>query len=147
LKSQLGSDVKLVPGSGAAGGLGAGILAFLSASLGSGINTVLDTVDFDTLLDGTDLVLTGEGKIDGQSLRGKVVLGVAARAEKKGIPVVAVVGDIGDNIHEVYSKGITAVVSIDRVAVPFSQAALRCKPDLLDTMDMIMRLIKLGRIS
>ncbi len=143
LKDQLDKDIALVPGSGAAGGLGAGILSFLSANLRSGINTMLDTVGFDELLDEADLVFTGEGKLDGQSLRGKVVLGVAAVAQRKNIPVVAVVGDIGENIEEVYSRGISAVVSINRVAVPFSEAALRCETDLADTMDMIMRLIRL----
>ncbi len=143
LKDQLDKDIALVPGSGAAGGLGAGILSFLSANLRSGINTILETVGFDELLGGADIVFTGEGKLDGQSLRGKVVLGVAARARRKNVPVVAVVGDIGENIEEVYSGGISAVVSINRVAVPFSEAALRCETDLADTMDMIMHLLRL----
>ncbi len=143
LRDQLNKDVASVAGSGAAGGLGAGILSFLSADLRSGINTVLDTVEFDALLEEADIVFTGEGRLDGQSLRGKVVLGVAERARVKNTPVIAVVGDIGDHIEEVYSRGVSAVVSINRVAVPFREAALRCEADLADTMDMILRLVRL----
>jgi glycerate kinase len=143
LKQQLGIDIAHLPGTGAAGGLGAGIMAFLKAGLKSGIDTVLDTVGFNNLLQGTDLVITGEGRIDGQSLRGKVVVGIAGRAKEKGIPLIAVVGDIGDDIQQVYSKGVTAVVSINRVAVPFEKAAARCETDLSCTMDTIMRLLKI----
>lgn len=143
LKEQLKTDVAELPGAGAAGGMGAGVAAFLRAKLKPGIDTVLDAVGFDGLLDNADIIFTGEGKIDGQSLRGKVVLGIAARAKKKNVPVIAVVGDIGDDIDEVYGQGITAVMSINRVAVPFEEARLRCERDLALTMDTIMRLLKL----
>lgn len=145
IKKQLNRDVSMIPGAGAAGGLGAGILAFLNGKLHSGIETVLDTVQFDDLLKGADLVFTGEGKIDGQSLRGKVVVGVAGRAKKSMTPVIAVVGDIGDDITGVYGKGVTAVVSINRVAVPFKIASTRCEKDLSDTMDTVMRLLALRK--
>jgi glycerate kinase len=144
LEKQLNIDVAQKPGAGAAGGLGAGILAFLDGTLESGIETVLDTVKFNTLLNGADIVFTGEGKIDGQSLRGKVVVGVARRAKKQNVPVIAVVGDIGDDIDGIYEAGVSAIVSINRVAVPFSVAATRCESDLKETMDTIMRLIKLS---
>ncbi|HAA25478.1 MAG TPA: glycerate kinase [Ruminiclostridium sp.] len=143
LKKQLDIDVAQKPGAGAAGGLGAGILAFLGGSLESGIETVLDTVKFDTLLNDANLVFTGEGKIDGQSLRGKVVVGIARRAKKQNVPVIAVVGDIGDDIDGIYETGVSAIVSINRVAVPFSIAAARSESDLKETMDTIMRLLKL----
>jgi len=144
LKKQFNMDLAQKPGAGAAGGLGAGIIAFLNGSLESGIETVLDTVRFDTLLDGANIVFTGEGKIDGQSLRGKVVAGVAGRAKKQNVPVIAVVGDIGDDIDGIYEAGVSAIVSINRVAVPFSVAAARCESDLKETMDTIMRLLKLS---
>jgi glycerate kinase len=143
IENQLNKNVAEVPGAGAAGGLGAGIMAFLNGKLHSGIETVLDTVGFDHTLQGTDLVFTGEGKIDGQSLRGKVVVGVARRAKKNNIPVIAVVGDIGDDIDDIYTLGVTAIVSINRVAIPFEQAATRSERDMADTMDTIMRLLKL----
>ncbi len=106
-----------------------------------GIETVLDTVSFNSLLNGADLVFSGEGKIDFQSLRGKVVIGVARRTKKMGVPLIAVVGDIGDNIEDIYNEGVSAVFSINRVAVPFSEAKLRSKSDLALTMDNIMRFI------
>lgn len=144
LVRHLNLDVAQIPGAGAAGGLGAGIIAFLNGTLESGIETVLDTVKFDALLRDANIVFTGEGKIDGQSLRGKVVAGVAKRAKKQNVPVIAVVGDIGDDIDGIYEVGVSAIVSINRVAVPFSVAAARCESDLAETMDTIMRLLKLS---
>ncbi len=89
------------------------------------------------------MVLTGEGKIDFQSLRGKVVIGVARRTKEKKIPLIAIVGDIGDHIEAVYDEGVTAIFSINRVAVPFEQAKLRCKTDLSLTMDNLLRFMSL----
>lgn len=143
LKKDLGIDILNVPGSGAAGGLGAGVIAFAGAELKPGIDIVLDTVKFDEIAKGASCVLTGEGKIDGQSLRGKVVVGVARRAKVQNVPVVAIVGDIGDDIDNVYSLGVTAVMSINRVAVPFEKARLRCESDLELTIDTFMRLSKM----
>lgn len=142
LNRDLSIDILNVPGSGAAGGLGAGVIAFAGAELKPGIDIVLDTVKFDEIVKGASLVITGEGKIDGQSLRGKVVVGVARRAKVQNVPVVAVVGDIGDDIENVYSLGVTAVMSINRVAVPFEKARFRCESDLELTVDTLMRLSK-----
>lgn len=139
IKDTYGIDASAVPGAGAAGGLGAGLVVFAGAVLKKGIETVLDEVGFDALLDGGDYVFTGEGKLDSQSIRGKVVIGVARRAKRKNVPVIAVVGDIGDDIDEIYSEGVTAVVSINRSAIPFEKARLRCESDLSLTMDTIMR--------
>jgi glycerate kinase len=88
-------DIQQIPGSGAAGGLGAGLVAFCGATLRSGIDLVLDQTGFDAALADADLVLTGEGRIDVQTKYGKVLSGVLARAHRAGIPVTAVVGDIG----------------------------------------------------
>jgi glycerate kinase len=87
-------DVQDVPGSGAAGGLGAGLVAFCGATLRSGIDIVLDQTGFDAALAGADLVVTGEGRIDAQTRYGKVLSGVLSRARRSGIPVAAIVGDI-----------------------------------------------------
>lgn len=141
IRRDLGVDVAEIPGGGAAGGMGAGMVAFFGSSLQMGIETVLDTVRFSELLENTDMVFTGEGKIDGQSLRGKVVIGVARRAKQKGVPVVAVVGDIGDNVEGAYDEGVSAVFSINRVAVDFRQARTRAKSDLALTMDNLMRFV------
>lgn len=145
IKDSLRLDVSGLAGAGAAGGMGAGIYAFLDARLQSGIQTILNTVHFDELLRGTDIVFTGEGKLDAQSLRGKVVLGVADRAKQAGVPVIAVVGDIGDGIDEVYARGVSAVFSINRVAVPFAQAKPRSRSDLSLTMGDILRILRIGR--
>lgn len=135
-----GADAAGKPGAGAAGGMGAGVRVFLGGTLRMGIETVLDVTGFARLLPGASLVLTGEGRLDGQSLRGKVVSGVAAEAAKAGVPVIAVAGDIGGGIEEVYSRGVSAVLSINRVAVPYEQARLRARDDLFLTIDTLMRL-------
>lgn len=131
-----------LPGAGAAGGMGGGVVAFFGSQLKMGIEMVLEVVEFDKLLDDASLVLTGEGKIDGQSVRGKVVMGVAKQAKEKNVPVFAIVGDVGDGIESIYEQGITAVFSINRVAVPYSEAKKRAKKDLADTVENIFRAIK-----
>lgn len=105
-----GRAVADLPGAGAAGGLGAGLHAFLGAELVSGIDCVLDTVGFDRMLEGCALVITGEGRMDGQSARGKAPIGVAHRAKRQGIPVIAIVGSRADDIEEVYNEGISVVI-------------------------------------
>ena len=142
VKKDLGIDKADYPGAGAAGGMGYGMLCFLGAELKPGIETVLDATDFDRKLKGTNFVFTGEGKIDSQSLRGKVVIGVARRAKKAGVPVIAVVGDAEHGLDAVYDTGVTAVFSINRLAVPFSEAKKTAEADLSATMRDILRLIR-----
>ncbi|MGH0053608.1 MAG: glycerate kinase family protein [Sphaerochaetaceae bacterium] len=142
IKNDLHIDVQAIPGSGAAGGMGGGMAAFFSSTLQMGIETVLETVNFDTLLQEADLVLTGEGKIDGQSLRGKVVIGVSRRAKKAQVPVIAVVGDIGDDVEGAYDEGVSGIFSINRVAVDFKKAKGRAPEDMEKTIDNLMRFIK-----
>ncbi len=135
-------DVQAIPGSGAAGGMGGGMAAFFGSRLQMGIETVLETVNFDNLLQDADLVLTGEGKIDGQSLRGKVVIGVARRAKKADVPVLAIVGDIGDDVEGAYEEGVSGIFSINRVAVEFKKAKPRAPQDMEKTIDNLMRFTK-----
>jgi glycerate kinase len=139
---ELGIDVSDIPGAGAAGGMGGGMAAFFGARLQMGIEAVLDAAGFDRLLEGAAMVFTGEGRIDAQSLRGKLVIGVSRRV-KKAVPVIAVAGDISGNIEEVYGEGVTAVFSINREAIPFEQAKSRAQDDLRRAMDNLMRLIRL----
>ena len=141
----LGRDFSHLPGAGAAGGLGFGMAAFCGAQLRVGIDAVLDAVGFDSLLPGTDVVFTGEGKIDSQSARGKVVSGVAARCRKAGVPVVAVVGQIGQGFEEMYQQGLTAVFSINRAAQPFAESRFHAGENLALTMENIARLLAAGR--
>lgn len=135
-------DAAELPGSGAAGAMGAGMFAFFGARLEMGIQVVLDTVRFEELIRDADLILTGEGKIDSQSLRGKVVIGVARRAKPMGVPVVAVVGDIDDNIENAYEQGVSGIFSINRVAVDFKLAKHRSSSDMGLTVDNLMRFCK-----
>jgi glycerate kinase len=105
LADDLGVEVAEVPGAGAAGGLGAGAIAFLGAELRPGIELVLDLVGFDRALDGADLVVTGEGKLDAQSLRGKAPVGVARAAAAHGVPVVALAGAVEVADRELRAAG------------------------------------------
>ena len=139
---QIGVDLQEIPGSGAAGGMGGGMKAFFGARMQMGIDAVLETTGFEKLAADADVVFTGEGKIDTQSLRGKVVIGVARKAKKMGIPVIAVVGDIGDDIEAAYGEGVTGIFSTNRVAVPYKEARLRAKSDMKLTMDNILRFMK-----
>ena len=142
IKQDLKVDVSNLPGGGAAGGIGAGVVAFLNAQLRMGIETVLDTVHFENMIKDADMILTGEGKLDGQSLRGKVIAGVTRRAKKAGVPVVAVVGGIGEGAEEAYKEGLSAMFSINRLPIDFSLARLDAKPNLALAVDNIMRLIQ-----
>lgn len=137
-------DIARLSGAGAAGGMGAGVAAFLGGRLQSGIETVLDLVQFDAMLDGADLVFTGEGRIDGQSLRGKAVMGVAAHAARKNVPVVAVAGSIGDGAEALYDCGVTAMFSINRRPMAFSEARGFSAENLEKTMCDILRLYDAG---
>ena len=123
-------DVSGLAGGGAAGAMGAGMVAFFKSQLKMGIETILDLVDFDQLIHEADLIFTGEGKIDDQSLSGKVPIGVARRAQKAQVPVIAVVGSIGQGFEDAYEQGITAVFSINSEPVDFSIAKERSKENL-----------------
>lgn len=135
------SNFFTLPGAGAAGGMGGGMTAFFGSKLQMGIETILDTVNFDKLLENADMVFTGEGKIDSQSLRGKVVLGVAGRTKKANVPLIAVVGDVGKRIEEAYSRGVTAIFSINQVAIPFPAARRRARKDLASEMENLIRFL------
>lgn len=142
VQKDFGLDIDKIPGSGAAGGMGGGMVAFFGARMEMGIEVVLDTVAFNQLVQSADLIFTGEGKIDRQSLRGKVVIGVARRAKSLGIPVFAFVGDIGDDIEDVYAQDVSGIFSINRVAVPFAEAKERAESDLALTVDNVLRVLK-----
>lgn len=100
--------------------MGAGMVAFFGSRLQMGIETVLDTVGFDEAIKDADVIFTGEGKIDSQSLRGKVVIGVARRAVKQAKPVVAIVGGADYDVDAAYGEGVTAIFPINRLPQDFS---------------------------
>ena len=138
----LGLQVGSVPGAGAAGGMGAGCIAFLGAELKSGIEAVLDALDFGRRLRGADLVITGEGRIDSQSVHGKVISGIAKRTKPKNVPLIAIVGGIGPGAEEAYDLGVTAIFGTDRPAMDFRQYPEPAAVNYQRTLEDILRLIK-----
>lgn len=142
LKRELGLSLAGVPGAGAAGGMGAGCMAFLGAELKSGIEAVLEMVEFDRHLADADLVITGEGRIDCQSVQGKVISGIAKHMRGSSVPLVAVVGGIGPGAEKAYELGVTAMFGIDREAVAFEEYAPRTRENYQQTLEDILRLIR-----
>lgn len=144
IRSQLGIDVSRMPGAGAAGGMGAGCVALLGGTIQSGIDAVLDVTGFDRQLEGADLVITGEGRIDSQSADGKVVSGVARRTRAKGVPLIAIAGGIADSAGAVYDIGVSAMFSTDRAALPVDMLGARSPGDYEATLSDIMSLIAIA---
>ncbi len=144
IRSQYGLDVGAMPGAGAAGGMGAGCVALLGGTIQSGIDAVLDVTGFDRQLEGADLVITGEGRIDSQSADGKVVSGVARRTKAKGVPLIAIAGGIADSAGAVYDIGVSAMFSTDRAALPVDMLGARSPGDYEATLSDIMSLIAIA---
>ncbi|WP_294533765.1 glycerate kinase [uncultured Pseudoflavonifractor sp.] len=142
IRRDLSRDLAFMPGSGAAGAMGAGMAAFFGARLQMGIETVLDTVRFADVIAGADMIFTGEGRMDSQSLRGKAVIGVARRARLQNVPVVVIAGGADDGIDPAYGMGVTAVFSINRLPEDFSVSRSKSAENLALTADNILRLIK-----
>lgn len=142
VRRDLGADAANLAGGGAAGGMGAGMAAFFGAKLQMGIETVLDTVGFEELIKDADFVFTGEGKLDSQSLMGKVVIGVARRAAALGVPVVALVGGYEEELDEARRQGVTAVFSINRLPQDLSVSRFDSEKNLALTAGNVLELIK-----
>lgn len=142
IRRELGMNLSALPGGGAAGGMGAGCVAFLGAELRSGIEAVLDAVDFESRLAGADLVLTGEGRIDSQSVHGKVISGVARRTAPRGIPLVALVGAIDPSASAAYGLGVTAMFGIDREGEDFANSTPKSGENYRRTLEDILRLVR-----
>ena len=138
----LGVSLLNLSGGGAAGGFGAGSVAFLGAKLQMGIETVLELTDFDRLAADADLVITGEGRLDSQSLRGKVVIGVARRAQKLGVPVVALVGGSEPSMDEAYAAGISGIFPINPYPAPLEDAMPRCGEHLAFTARNLLHFVE-----
>lgn len=145
IKRDLGLDIKDVPGAGAAGGLGAGLMAFMKAKLGSGIEIVIEASSFEEHLKEVDLVITGEGKIDQQTIYGKTPIGVAKTAKKYGLPVIAISGSIGEGADAVYNNGIDALMSIISYPMSLDEAMDNAFKLISDAAERTIRLILIGR--
>ena len=141
IKRDLSIDVRDIPGAGAAGGLGAGLIAFLGAKLISGIEIVSEVVGLTDYLKGASLVFTGEGSIDAQTLFGKTVAGVAAKAKAQGVPVVALGGAVSGDAGEFYRSGIDAVLSITPGPISLKRSMASAEKLIADAAERALRLI------
>jgi len=141
LEQDLGINVRHIPGGGAAGGLGAGVVAFLGGTLRPGIELLLDAVHFDELVSQADYVFTGEGRMDGQSLSGKTPVGVAMRAKRFNVPVIGVVGSLGKEVEPLYEVGFTTVVSTIRDLASLDETLRNARIDLITMVRTLVRLI------
>ena len=144
LQAELGADVAALPGAGAAGGLGAGVVAFLGGKLAPGVDLLLDTIGFDRALEDADLVFTGEGRLDWQSARGKLPVGVARCCQRAGVPCIALCGSLGPGAEETYALGITAAFASISQAGDMEQVRKTCKADMARLMDGVISLLLLG---
>jgi glycerate 2-kinase len=141
IKKDMGKDLLDVPGSGAAGGLGAGLLAFLGADIKSGITIVMEVANFEKEIRNTDFVITGEGATDFQSMFGKVPFGIAQVAKKWGKPVFCISGTLGTGYEKLYDIGITGLFSIVNKPMTLDEAINRGEELLEQATENIFRLL------
>lgn len=144
IRRDLGIDLSQIEGAGAAGGLGGALMAFLGAKLKSGIETILEVVDFAHILGDVDLVVTGEGRLDRQSAYGKVISGIGKACLKQGVPVVALVGSIGEGAEAIYDCGISGIVPIVNGPMTLAEAMEKAQQLTLEGAERLFRLIKIG---
>ena len=142
LERDLHLNISQIPGTGAAGAMGAGMIAFFHSQLRMGIETILDTVHFSQILSDADMIFTGEGKFDQQSLHGKAVIGIAKRAKEKNIPVIVLAGGVEEDIDAAYEMGVSAVFSINRLPQKFSVSRYKSVENITAAFENILRLIK-----
>ncbi|GAB6263354.1 glycerate kinase [Photobacterium sp. R1] len=144
LSRQLGRDIGHTPGAGAAGGMGAALLAVLGATLRPGIEIVMDAVRLDDAIADADLVITGEGRIDSQSIHGKTPVGLARAAKRFGLPVIGIAGSLSEDCSVVHDQGIDAVFSIVNRACDLDEALAQGAANLELTARNIAALLTMG---
>ena len=145
IRSQLGIDIIAKPGAGAAGGLGAGLMAFCDAESYSGIAKVLSILDIESHFRDADLVITGEGRIDAQSLYGKAPVGIARMAKKYNLPVIAIVGSSGDDLGPIYETGIDLVLDIVNKPMQLAEAIADAETLITNAGESAFRAFMLSR--
>jgi len=143
IRRDVGPDILKVPGSGAAGGLGAGLMAFLNGRLKPGVELVMAAVKLERKLRGCDLVVTGEGRMDAQTASGKAPAGVARTARKLGLPVIAICGSLGKDVAKMHDAGIAAYFSALPESVPEEELSKRAADRLTACAEEVGRLIAL----
>ncbi|MBI5915601.1 MAG: glycerate kinase [Bacteroidetes bacterium] len=145
LSAHFGQDFAEIPGAGAAGGLGAGAMAFLGATLRSGVETVMQLTGFEEVLKKTDLVITGEGRLDGQTLHGKTVRGICQKAARYGVPVVALCGAVEALPEEVAGIGLRAAFSLLSKPQTLPEALVSTKKGLENLAYNVLKIMDLYR--
>lgn len=145
IKTDLNKDIAEIPGAGAAGGIGAALLAFMQGKLVNGIGLVLETLRMEEYIKNADLVITGEGKIDGQTLHGKTIAGIAKMAKKYGVPVVVITGKIGEDIDPIYDMGVCGVYSIVNQPMDLHRAITEAPQLIQNSVKNIVGTIKCFR--
>ena len=143
-RGDIGVEIDDLTGAGAAGGLGGGLVAFLGASLRRGVDIVLDTVGLEKHLEGADLVITGEGQLDFQTVYSKAPIGVAGRAKARGIPVVAISGSLGERFTNVHEHGIDAAFAITSAPMTLQEASDRAYDLVASATEQALRAMSLG---
>jgi glycerate 2-kinase len=143
IETDLGKRIAEVPGAGAAGGLGAGLLAFLQTELKSGVDIVIQATQLEKHVQDANLVITGEGKIDSQTIHGKTPIGVAKIAKKYNIPVIAIAGSLAKDSHIVKEYGIDALFSIVPGITPLETALLDAADNTERLSENIATLLKI----
>ena len=141
IESTTGNQVREIAGSGAAGGLGAGLLAFLDAKLAPGIDIVMNYSDFKEKIRSADLIITGEGRIDATTVSGKTIAGVAAAAVGQSIPVVVLAGSVGQDIQKVHEIGVKAVFSICSGPISLEKSIQNAHDLLAGVAEQVVRLM------
>ena len=144
IKSEFGIDCDKVEGAGAAGGLGAALKVFCGGEMKSGIETVLDLINFDSRLDGVDLVVTGEGQTDWQSCFGKVMSGVGIRAKAKGVPIVGLCGSLGKGAMDILNFGIDSLMTTVNAPMTLENAIINAEKLYYEAAVRMFRLIRIG---
>ena len=142
IKAAINKDIESIAGAGAAGGTGAGLLAFLNAKLVNGIELILETLQLEAHIKKADLIITGEGKIDSQTLHGKTVAGIARMAKKHHVPVIVITGKIGEDIDPIYNMGVNAIYSIVNQPMELSTALKNADILIRSCTENIIRTIK-----
>ncbi|MEY8339249.1 glycerate kinase [Lachnospiraceae bacterium 62-35] len=139
-----GIDVDKIEGTGAAGGLGAAFKVFLNANMKSGIETVLDLIEFDKLLEDVDMVVTGEGRIDWQSAFGKVPSGIGQRCKNHNIPAIAIVGGMGKGADKIFDFGVESIIPTINGAMDIEEALDRAVELYQGAADRAFRMVRVG---
>lgn len=137
-------DIRNLPGAGAAGGLGGGLVSFLGAEIRPGIKAILEIADFEKSVQWADLILSGEGRIDGQSANGKAVSGIAEIAGKYNVPVIAICGSVEKDAREIFEKGISGMEAAVCRPVTLEKAMEEAEQNVIDAAERVMQMVKAG---